>query len=179
MIPRGWVGAALKGARNLFSPNTIDRLQSAHQMSQPNSSSPDSHHLGAAQSASSSDSHHLDAAQPANNSNSHHQSMSLTTNSSHSHHKSTASDSNQNSNPQHIDLNMVMNLVKSLENKIRQESEQLEINRVKHMSDLRNISQQYESQINNLIHTHQQQFSDFEAQIQGKHYEMLTLKNQL
>ena len=38
-----------------------------------------------------------------------------------------------------------MDHVKSLENKIRQESEQLEINRVKHESDLRNMSQQYES----------------------------------
>ena len=74
---------------------------------------------------------------------------------------------------------MVMDHVKSLENKIRQESEQLEINRVKHESDLRNMSQQYESQSNKLIHTHQQQVSDFEAQIQAKHYEMLALKNQL
>ena len=74
---------------------------------------------------------------------------------------------------------MVMDLVKSLENEIRQESEQLEINRVKHESDLRNMSQQYESQINNLIHTHQQQVSDFEAQIQAKHNEMLALKNEL
>ena len=35
-----------------------------------------------------------------------------------------------------------MDHVKSLENKIRQESEQLEINRIKHESDLRNMSQQ-------------------------------------
>ena len=42
--------------------------------------------------------------------------------------------------------------VKSLEPKIRKESEQLEINRVKHKSDLRNMSQQYETQINKLIH---------------------------
>ena len=102
-----------------------------------------------------------------------------TSNNSHSHHKSRASDSNKDSNPQQIDLNMVMDHVKSLENKIRQESEQLEINRVKHESDLRNMSQQYESQINKLIHTHQQQVSDFEAQIQAKHNEMLALKNQL
>ena len=66
---------------------------------------------------------------------------------------------------------------KSLENKIRQESEQLEINRVKHESDLRNMPQKYESQINNLIHTHQQLVSDFEAQIQAKHNEILALKN--
>ena len=72
-----------------------------------------------------------------------------------------------------------MDHVKSLENKIRQESEQLEINRVKHESDLSNMSQQCETQINKLIHTHQQQVSDFEAQIQEKHNEMLTLKNQL
>ena len=44
-----------------------------------------------------------------------------------------------------IDLNIIMDHVKSLENKIRQESEQLEINRVKHESDLRNMSQKYES----------------------------------
>ena len=53
-----------------------------------------------------------------------------------------------------------MDHVKSLENKIRQESKELEINRVKHESDLRNMSQQYEFQIK-LIHTHQQQASDF------------------
>ena len=41
------------------------------------------------------------------------------------------------------------------------------------------MSQQYESQINKLIHTHQQQVSDFEAQIQAKHNEILALKNQL
>ena len=35
------------------------------------------------------------------------------------------------------------------------------------------------SQINKLIHTHQQQVSDSEAQIQAKHNEMLALKNQL
>ena len=74
---------------------------------------------------------------------------------------------------------MVMDHVKSLENKIRQESKQLVINRVKHESDLRNMSQQYEFQINKLIHEHQQQVSDFEAQIQAKHNEMLALKNQL
>ena len=74
---------------------------------------------------------------------------------------------------------MGMDHVKSLENKIRPESEHLEINRVKHKSDIRNMSQKYESQINNLIHTHQQQVSDFEAQIQAKHNEMLASKNQL
>ena len=74
---------------------------------------------------------------------------------------------------------MVMDRVKSLENKIKQESEQLEINRVKHESDVRNMSQQYETQINKLIHIHQQRVSDFEAQIQAKHNEMLALKNQL
>ena len=89
------------------------------------------------------------------------------------------SDSNKDSNPQQIDPYMVMYHVQSLENKIRQESEQLEINRVKHESDLRNMSQQYESQINKLIHTLQQQVSDFEAQIQAKHNEMLALKNKL
>ena len=72
-----------------------------------------------------------------------------------------------------------MDHVKSLEHKIRKESEQLEINRVKHESDLRNMSQQYETQINKLINTHQQQISDFEAQIQAKHNEMLALKNQI
>ena len=61
---------------------------------------------------------------------------------------------------------MVIDNVKSLENKIRHKSEQLEINRVKHKSDLRNMSQQYESQINKSIHIHQQQVSDFQAQIQ-------------
>ena len=60
-----------------------------------------------------------------------------TSNSSHSHHKSTASDSNKDSNPQQIDIDMVMDHVQSLENKIRQKSEKLEINRVKHKSDLR------------------------------------------
>ena len=39
--------------------------------------------------------------------------------------------------------------------------------------------QQYETQINKLTLTHQQQVSDFEAQIQAKHNEMLTLKDQL
>ena len=72
-----------------------------------------------------------------------------------------------------------MDHVKSLEHKIKQESEQLEINRVKHESDLRNMFQQYETQINKLINTHQQQISDFEAQIQAKHDEMLALKNQI
>ena len=71
-----------------------------------------------------------------------------------------------------------MDHVKSLENKIKQESEQLEINRVKYESDHRNMSQQYETQINKLIHTNQQ-VSDFEAQIQAKHNEILALKNQL
>ena len=41
------------------------------------------------------------------------------------------------------------------------------------------MSQEYESQINKLIHTHQRQVLDFEAQIQAKHNEMLALKNQL
>ena len=72
-----------------------------------------------------------------------------------------------------------MDHVKSFEHKIRKESEQLEINRVKHESDLRNMSQQYETQINKLISTHQQQISDFEGQIQAKHNEMLILKNQI
>ena len=98
--------------------------------------------------------------------------------SSHPHHKSATLGSN-NSDPQQIDINMVMDHVKSLEHKIRKESEQLEINRVKHESDLRNMSQQYETQINKLNNTHQQQISDFEAQIQAKHNEMLALKNQL
>ena len=77
-----------------------------------------------------------------------HQMSQPTSNSSHSHHKSRASDSNKDSNPQQIDLNKVMDHVKSLENKIRQESEQLEINRVKHDCDVRIMFQQYESQIN-------------------------------
>ena len=89
-------------------------------MSQPTSSTSDFFHLGAAQSPSSSNSYHFAAAQSTNSSNSHHQSTPLTTKSSHSHHKNTASESNQNSNPQQINLNMVMDLVKSLENKIRQ-----------------------------------------------------------
>ena len=54
---------------------------------------------------------------------SHHQMSPPVSNSSHSNHKSTASDFNKDSNPQQIDLNMVMDHVKSLENKIRQESE--------------------------------------------------------
>ena len=99
--------------------------------------------------------------------------------SSHPHHKSATLGSNKSSDPQSIDINMVMDHVKSLEHKIRKESEQLEINRVKHESDLRNMSQQYETQINKLISTHQQQISDFEAQIQAKHNEMLALKNQI
>ena len=74
-----------------------------------------------------------------------HQMSQPTSNISHSHHKTTASDSNKDSNPQQIDLNMVVDHVKSLVNKIRQESEQLEINRFKHESDPRNMSQQYES----------------------------------
>ena len=49
--------------------------------------------------------------------------------SSHPHHKSTTLGS-KNSDPQPIDINMVMDHVKSLEHKIRKESEQLEINRV-------------------------------------------------
>ena len=68
-------------------------------------------------------------------------------------HKSTTLGSNKDSNPQQIDIKMVMDHVKSLENRIKQESEQLEINKVKHESDLRNMSQQYETQINKLIHT--------------------------
>ena len=103
-IPSSLVDAAWERARNHFSPNKIDNLQSGHEMSQPTSNSSDSHHLGTAQSTSSSDSTHLHAAQ--------------STNSSHFHHKSTASASNQNSNPQQIDLNMVMDHVKSLENKL-------------------------------------------------------------
>ena len=134
-------------------------------MSQHTSNSSDSHRLGTAQSTGSSDSTHLGAAQSMH--------------SCHPHHKGTALGSNKNSNPQPIDINMVMDYVKSLEHKIRKESEQLEINRVKHESDLRNMSQQYESQINKLILTHQQQVSDFEAQIQAKHNEMLALKSQL
>ena len=120
-------------------------------MSQHTSNSSDSTHFGAAQS----------------------------THSSCPCYKSATLGSNKNSNPQPIDINMVMDHVKSLEHKIRKESEQLEINRVKHESDLRNMSQQYETQINKLINTHQQQISDFEAQIQAKHNEMLALKNQL
>ena len=57
-----------------------------------------------------------------------HQMSQPTSNSSHSHHKNTASDLNEDSNPQQIDLNMVLDHVKSLQNKIRQQSEQLEIN---------------------------------------------------
>ena len=38
------------------------------------------------------------------------------------------------------------------------------------------MSQQYETQINRLISTHQQQILDFEDQIQAKHNEMLALK---
>ena len=56
--------------------------------------------------------------------------------SSHSHHKSATLGSNKNSDPHSIDINMVMDHVKSLEHKIRKESEWLEINRVKHESDL-------------------------------------------
>ena len=97
----------------------------------------------------------------------------------HPHHKSATLGSNKDSDPKQIDINMVMDHVESLAHKIRKESEQLEINRIKHESDLRNMSQQYETQINKLINTHQQQISDFEAQIQAKHNEMLALKNQL
>ena len=165
MIPKSWLGTAWEEIKNLFSPNKIDNLESGQQMSQPTSNSSDSHHLGTAQSTGSSDSTHLGAAQ--------------STHSYHPHHKGTAVGSNKNSNPQQIDLNMVMDHVKSLENKIRQEREQLEINRAKHESDLRNMSQQYETQINKLTHTHQHQGSDFEAQIQAKHNEMLVLKKQL
>ena len=121
------------------------------QISQDTSNSSDSTNLGAAQSIHSS----------------------------HPHHKSATLGSNKSSDPQPLDINMVIDHVKSLEHKIRKESEQLEINRVKHESDLRNMSQQYESQINKLINTHQQQSSDFEAQIQAKHNEMLALKNQI
>ena len=96
------------------------------QMSQHTSNSSDSTHLGAAQYIHSF----------------------------HPHHKSATLGSNKNSDPQQIDINMVMDHVKSLEHKIKQESEQLEINRVKHESDLRNMSQQYETQINKLINTH-------------------------
>ena len=74
---------------------------------------------------------------------------------------------------------MVVDHVKSLENKIRQESEQLEVSRVNHESDLRHMFQQYESQINKLIHTYQQHVSNFEAHIQAKHNELLALKHQL
>ena len=52
---------------------------------------------------------------------------------------------------------MVMDHVKSLEKTIKHKSEQLEINRVKDESDLRNMSQQYETQINNLLQNHHQQ----------------------
>ena len=120
-------------------------------MSQPISNSSDSHHLGTAQSIHSP----------------------------HPYNKNTALGSKKNSDPQQVDINTVMDNVKSLEHKIKQESEQLEINRVKHESDLSNMSQQYESQINKLIPTNQQQVSDFKAQIQAKHNEMLALKNQL
>ena len=102
-------------------------------MSQPTSNSSDSHHLGTAQSTGSSVSAHFGAAQ--------------STHSSHPHHKSETLGSNKNSNPQQIDINMVMDHIMSLEYKIKQESEQLEINRVKHESDLRNMIQQYKSQI--------------------------------
>ena len=85
-IPKSWLGTAWEETKNLFSPNKIDNLQSGHQMSQPTANISDSHHLGTAQSTGSSDSTHLGAEQ--------------STNSSHSQHKSTASDSNQNSNPQ-------------------------------------------------------------------------------
>ena len=63
---------------------------------------------------------------------SHQQMSPPASNSSHSHHKSTASDSDKDSSPQQIDINMVIDHIKSLENKIKQESEGLEINRVKH-----------------------------------------------
>ena len=72
-----------------------------------------------------------------------------TSNCSDSHPKSTASDSNHNSNPQQIDLNMVMDHIKSLENKSGKTVNSWEINRVKQERDLRNMSQKYESQINN------------------------------
>ena len=115
--------------------NLINPNKFDQQMSQHTSNSSDSTHLGTAQCIHSS----------------------------HPHHKSATLGSNKNSNPPQIDINMVMDHVKSLEHKIKEESEQLEINRVKHESDLRNISQQYEFQFNKLIHTHQQQVSDFEA----------------
>ena len=167
-IPKSLLGTAWEEPKNLFSPNKVDNWPTyvtiGQHMSHPTSNSSDSHHLGTAQSTCSSDFTHLGAAQ--------------STHSSHPHHKSTALASNKNSDPQQIDLNMVMDHVKFLEHKSRQESEQLEINRVKHESDLRNMSQQYKTQINKLIHTHQKQVSDFEAQIQAKHNEMLAFKNQ-
>ena len=129
-IPKSLLGTAWEETKNLFSPNKVDQ-----QMSQHASNSSDSHHSGTAQSTDSSDSTHLDAAQ--------------STHSSHPHHKSAKLGSNKNSNPQPIDINMVMDHVKSLEHKIRKESEQLEINRVKHESDLRNMSQQYNPKLIN------------------------------
>ena len=133
-IPKHLPGTAWEETKNLFSSNKVDNLQSGQQMSKPTSNSSDSHHLGTAQSTGSSDSTHLGAAQSIH--------------SSHPHHKSATLGSNKNSNPQQIDNCMVMDHGKSLEHKIKQESEQLEINRVKHESDLRNMSQQYESKIN-------------------------------
>ena len=43
--------------------------------------------------------------------------------------------------------------------------------RVKHESDLRNMFQQYETQIINLLQKHQQQTVEFEATVQAKHNE--------
>ena len=41
------------------------------------------------------------------------------------------------------------------------------------------MSQQYETQINNLLQKYQQQILEFEATVQAKHNEMVALKNQL
>ena len=139
------LGTAWEETKNLFSPNKVDNLQSGQHMSQTTSNSSDSHLSSTAKSTGSFDSTHLGAAQ--------------STHSSHPYHKSATLGSNKNSNPPQIDINMVMDHVKSLEHKIKQESEQLEINKIKHESDLSNMSQQYESQINKLICTHQQQVS--------------------
>ena len=150
-IPKSLLDTAWEETKNLFSPNKVDNLQSGQQMSQHTSHSSDFTHLGAAQSIHNS----------------------------HPHYKSATLGSNKNSDPQQIDIYMVMDHVKSLEHKIKQKSEQLKINRVQHESDLRNMFQQYETQINKLINTHQQQIPDFKAQSQAKHNEMLALKNQI
>ena len=107
-IPKHLLGTAWEETKNLFSPNKVDNLQSGQQMSQPTTNSSDSHHLGTPPSTGSPDSTHFGAAQ--------------STHSSHPHHKNTALGSNKNSNPQQIDLNMVMDHVNSLEHKIKQES---------------------------------------------------------